>query len=236
MHPICAALALAGALATNGEPAAGGEAVMSPDLSEPAQPSLQSAPPAAQSPSSADGFRWSLDGGVLLEAKPTEFESTYKPGVGVGVGVLFDTGESSAIWGRLAYARAEVDDPTSFNGGFGGTTTVEGGALQLWSLQAGVRRWLPQGAARPYVDAGIGVDSIGRDRARVVFYNPFANEWTTVTVDSSTRRYASATLGAGLAWQVSRSVALSFDVHLVAVRTSPERTFYVPIRVGLLFR
>jgi len=184
-----------------------------------------------------DGVRWFVSGGVLVPAGPADFNKLWSPGPGLTIGAEYGIAAVAALWGRLDYARFALDREAA-DGAFytqGPPAGVAGGDLTIWGFQFGARLRAASGKVRPYVELGVGVETIARDDLRVSYRMWDTNEPTAYTIDASSATKPAWSAGVGALYAVTPSIGIFADAHIEMVLTEDERTQVVPIRIGVMF-
>jgi hypothetical protein len=198
---------------------------------------------AAAAPPPAGGLvRAVVDAGLVLETRPTAVESTYAPARGLGVGVDWAPAAGigslggPAAWVRLGWARAEID-PANASRNYYGQGPIIGvgrGALDVWTLETGLRLRSGSGALRPYLDGGVGIAMLDKAETEVTFADYLTGAPTTYRIEGSRKFHPVSTVGVGLLWQAGSTAGIAIDVHLQIIR-APDPVHLVPLRLSLLF-
>jgi opacity protein-like surface antigen len=193
--------------------------------------------PLARAQAPAPRVQFTLDGGMGIPLGPEVFDDLWGPGVGAGLGVEY-LSNVVGMWGRFSYTRFALDERRA-NGAFytqGPPAGVSGGELSMWRAQVGLRLRPQSGVLRPYLDAGVGVGTIGASDIEVRYVDFLSGELRSYPVRFASETKPSLAAGVGLSYSPSPSLAVFAGAYLDVLLTEGETTTFVPIRLGVVFR
>ncbi|MCH8286101.1 outer membrane beta-barrel protein [candidate division KSB1 bacterium] len=173
-----------------------------------------------------------LNGGSTFPLKPTVFPDFYNPSLNVGIGFSYQINEQSSFLIEGGYHKFDLDENAlvESSGGSAGDN-VAGGDHSIFDLSVGLKSRFNSGSLRfAYYKFGLGFMNLRRDILEVISPD------TSYFIADAAEVAVSLNLGAGLDYNLKNNIFIFGELQYSYAFTKDERTQYLPLKIGILYR
>lgn len=164
-----------------------------------------------------------------------------KSGLGLGVALGYDFGNSMRVEGEFAYQKNDLDKMTASYMGFSASLGLEGEATSTAFMVNGYYDFTNLSALTPFLGAGIGYAKVETEITELTGYEGIEGEEDLELAGSEDDTALAYQVGAGIGWAVSETLTLDAKYRYFATEDLDfegasleysSHNFYVGIRLG----